>query len=102
MRADLERSGLFRVVSAGLSESDPIGTRPDFPAWRQRGADFLLSGSITRLANGRFFISSQLWDTVRASDLASANYEERPEEMRLAAHVIADAIYEKLIGEKGV
>jgi TolB protein len=102
VRADLERSGLFRVVSAGLTESDPIGTRPDFPAWRQRGADFLLSGSITRLANGRFFISSQLWDTVRGNDLAKSNYEERPEEMRLAAHVIADAIYEKLIGEKSV
>lgn len=102
VRADLERSGLFRVVNSGLTESDPIGTRPDFPAWRERGADFLLSGSITRLQNGRFFIFSQLWDTVRGNDLARSNYEERPEEMRLAAHVIADAIYEKLIGEKSV
>ena len=102
VRADLERSGLFRVVSAGLTESDPIGTRPDFPAWRQRGADFLLSGSITRLANGRFFISSQLWDTVRGNDLARPSYEERPEQMRRVAHMIADAIYEKLIGEKSV
>ena len=102
VRADLERSGLFEVISSGLAESDPIGTRPDFASWRGRKVDFLLNGSITRLANGRFYIASQLWDTVRGSDLATANYEERPDDMRLAAHVIADTIYQKLIGEKSV
>ena len=102
VRADLERSGLFEVISSGLAESDPIGTRPDFASWRGRKVDFLLSGSITRLANGRFYIASQLWDTVRGSDLVTANYEERPDDMRLAAHVIADTIYQKLIGEMSV
>ena len=52
VRADLERSGVFRVVdSAG--EFDET-SRPNFPEWRGRGADALTSGSTTRLADGRF------------------------------------------------
>ena len=51
VRADLERSGMFRFVesSGALDER----SSPQFPDWRARGADALIVGSATRLADGR-------------------------------------------------
>jgi TolB protein len=70
--------------------------------WRQRNADSLLAGSITRLADGRFDIRFRLWDAVRGQDLGGQGYAVVAADLRLAAHRIADFVYEKLTGEKGV
>jgi TolB protein len=101
VRADLERSGQFRFVpplNASLDET----SRPDLAPWRQQGADSLLTGSVTRLADGRFDVRFRLWDVVRAQDLGGLSYPVAAADLRLAAHRIADFIYEKITGEKGV
>lgn len=101
VRADLERSGQFRFVepaAAGLDES----SRPDAAAWRDKGADSLVVGSVTRLADGRFDVRFRLWDTVRTQDLGGLSFPVGATDLRLAAHRIADHVYEKLTGEKGV
>jgi TolB protein len=49
VQADLERSGQFRSVDASGPAMDEI-TRPDLTVWRQRSADALAAGSVTRLA----------------------------------------------------
>ena len=59
VRDDLLRSGLFRLV-------DPAGTRlsdtgtVDFAAWKARGADAVVGGSISRLADGRYDVRFEL------------------------------------------
>ncbi|MDO9359739.1 MAG: Tol-Pal system protein TolB, partial [Polaromonas sp.] len=52
VQADLERSGQFRAVDASGAPLDET-SRPDLSLWRQRAADSLLTGSVTRLADGR-------------------------------------------------
>jgi TolB protein len=99
--ADLERSGQFRQI-AGASPTLDETTRPDVSVWRQRGADSLLSGSVTRLADGRFDVRFRLWDVVRGQDLGGQSFAVTPGDLRLTAHRIADFVYEKLTGEKGV
>jgi TolB protein len=99
--ADLERSGQFRAVDASGPVVDE-SSRPDVSVWRQRGADSFVVGSVTRLADGRFDVRFRLWDVVRAQDLGGQSYAVPPADLRLAAHRIADFIYEKLTGEKGV
>ncbi len=101
VRADLERSGRFRNVDAGAEALDET-SRPDVSQWRQRGADSLASGSVVRLADGRFDVRFRLWDVVRGQDLGGQSYVVPQGDLRLAAHRIADFIYEKLTGEKGV
>jgi len=100
IRADLERSGAFRGVdnSATLDET----SQPQFGEWRARSADALAVGSVTRLADGRFDFRFKLWDVVKGSDLGGQSHAVDAGEVRLESHRIADYIYEKLTGEKGV
>lgn len=101
VRADLERSGVFRAVdAAGVSvdETSPLNAS----LWRQKGADFAVAGSVLALANGTFDVRFRLWDVVRSADLGGQSYAVPPADMRLVAHRIADFIYEKLTGDKGV
>jgi TolB protein len=101
VRADLERSGQFRSVdSSGIALDET--SRPDVALWRQKGADSLLSGSVVRLSDGRFDVRFRLWDVVRSQDLGGLSYAVPEADLRLAAHRIADFVYEKLTGDKGV
>jgi TolB protein len=101
VQADLERSGQFRGVDTGGAILDETA-RPDFSLWRQKNADALLTGSISRLADGRFDVRMHLWDVVRGADLGSQSKAVVQADLRLAAHEIADYVYEKLTGDKGV
>ena len=100
IRADLERSGAFRGVdtSATLDER----SQPGWGEWRARGADALVAGSAARLADGRFDLRFKLWDVVKGADLGGQSNAVEAAEVRLGAHRIADVVYEKLTGEKGV
>ena len=100
VRADLERSGAFRSVEAtgALDEN----SAPVMTEWRSRAADALLVGSVGRTADGRFDLRFKLWDVVKGTvTLAQAHAVDAPD-LRLAAHRIADQVYEKLTGDKGV
>jgi TolB protein len=101
VQADLERSGQFRAIDAGGASLDE-SSRPDVTPWRQKGADSLAVGSVARLADGRYDVRFRLWDVVKGQDLGGQSYAVVAGDLRLAAHRIADFIYEKLTGEKGI
>ncbi|WP_342617693.1 Tol-Pal system beta propeller repeat protein TolB [Rhodoferax sp. GW822-FHT02A01] len=101
VQADLERSGQFRGVDAAGASLDET-TRPDFSNWRQKNADALLAGSVTRLVDGRFDVRFHLWDVVRGQDLGAQSKAVVAGDLRVAAHEIADFVYEKLTGDKGI
>lgn len=98
--ADLVKSGIFRSIN-GVNGLDEV-SRPEWSRVRSLGADTLLAGSINRLADGRFDVRCRLWDAVRGSDLGVQNLVVGSAELRYTAHRLADWIYEKLTGEKGV
>ncbi len=100
IRADLERSGAFRLIDASAAIDET--SAPAMADWRQRAADALVAGSVTRLADGRYDVRFKLWDVVKGSELGGQSNAVDASELRLAAHRIADFIYEKLTGEKGV
>lgn len=101
VRGDLERSGLFKLVDTGgaaLTESSSI----DFGGWKARGADALSAGSLGRSPDGRMEARFRLYDVNRQSNLGGAAYLTATPQLRAAGHRIADYIYEKLTGERGV
>jgi TolB protein len=103
VRADLERSGLFRTL-----ELPPLVPQPtesssvNFAEWKARLADALVVGSIAARPDGRFEVRFRLYDVVKQAAVAGVAYTVSKEQLRATAHRIADTIYEKLTGEKGV
>ncbi|MGV8804346.1 MAG: Tol-Pal system beta propeller repeat protein TolB [Polaromonas sp.] len=101
VKADLERSGMFRAVDAAGLVADE-NTRPDLAAWKQKGTDAMVTGSVSPLPDGRFDVRLRLWDVVRGADLGGQSYTVSKADLRLSAHRVADFVYEKLTGEKGI
>ena len=100
--ADLARSGLFRMVDPGGVVPTPH--EPDqinYQQWRARGADALVIGTVVP-RNGQYEISFRLMDVLKGTQLAGFLYRVNAGQLRLTAHKIADAIYEKLTGDPGV
>ncbi|MBL8344899.1 MAG: Tol-Pal system protein TolB [Rubrivivax sp.] len=100
IRANLERSGVFRHVPT----DEPLDERSvvRLPDWRGRGTDALVAGSIARLADGRFDVRYKLWDLVKGTELLAQSHVAQAGDLRLAAHRISDEIYQQLTGERGV
>ncbi len=103
VRADLERSGLFRTLEVPPLSPQPTESSPvNFAEWKSRQADALVLGSVAARPDGRFEVRFKLFDTVKGQDLSGVAYTLSREQLRTTAHRIADFIYEKLTGEKGV
>ena len=101
VQADLERSGQFKGLDAAGSQLDELAS-PDANAWRQRGADALVAGSMTRLADGRYDIRARLWDIVTGQEKSAFKDIVAAGDLRLSAHRMADWIFQQLTGTPGV
>lgn len=100
VRADLERSGLFNLVSIGPL-AVPESRVPDLAAMRERGGDAVLAASVLPMADGRFEIRFRLFDTQKQTELGAMSLVMAPAQNRLTGHRIADFVYEKLTGQPG-
>lgn len=99
VRADLTRSGQFRCVDPGtLSETGPL----DWTAWRGASLVGVAGGRIVPAGADRWSIEMRLWDAARQADLGGQSLQVSGADLRLAAHRIADFIYLKLTGQRGV
>ena len=101
--ADLQRSGLFKIIDPRAVSPQPHDL-PDvrYADWRTAQADALVIGSMVTLLNGSLEIRFRLLDTVRQNQLAGFSYTVPASQLRATAHEIADVIYEKLTGVPGV
>ena len=103
VRADLERSGLFRALEVPpLNPPATEASQVNYAEWKSRLADALVLGSVAARPDGRFEVRFKLFDTVKGQDLSGVAYTLSREQLRATAHRIADFVYEKLTGEKGV
>ena len=100
VRSDLTRSGAFRLIDPQATLSDTANL--DFLSLRSRGADAVLGGSVARLADGRYDVRYRLSDVVRQASIGGASILASEGDLRLAGHRIADWVFEKLTGEKGI
>src|SRR4051812_9616291 len=101
--ADLARTGLFRLVNTlGVT---PVPTEPsegNFPDWTARNAEARVIRTGDPATDGRVEVRFRLFDVQKQAQLASFSYVVPPAQLRATAHRIADVIYEKLTGDKGV
>lgn len=100
--ADLARTGKFKPMPT-RDMLDMPATREDVDLrdWSLLGMNNLVIGRVETDATG-FRVSFSLYDVLRDQELASTSLVSTKNAMRATAHRIADLIYEKLTGQKGV
>jgi TolB protein len=100
--SDLQSSGLFKPIdhAAFIEKGLDTARAPRFEDWRTINAQALVVGRIGN-ADGRLKAEFRLWDTFAGKQLTGEQFFTQPKEARRIGHLIADAIYERITGEKG-
>jgi TolB protein len=103
VKGDLERSGLFRPLDPAsfVEKISDINSPPRFGDWRTIQAQGLVTGQVVPQPDGRLKVDFRLWDIFGEQQMVGLQYSTTPENWRRIAHLISDAIYERITGEKG-
>jgi TolB protein len=102
--ADLQRSGLFAPIDpqAYVERIASIDTVPNFQDWRAINAQALITGRVGQQPDGRVQAEFRLWDVLAGQQLGvGQRYLTTVENWRRLGHIIADAVYERVTGNKG-
>src|SRR5262249_27029728 len=98
---DLAHSGLFRPISPqAFIQGAGQGETPNFDNWKAVGAQALVTGRAEN-QGGQIRVEFRLWDVLPQTKLQGTAYTTSQANWRRIAHIIADVIYERLLGEKG-
>ena len=103
VEADLRNSGLFKTLdkAAFIQKITNPNAVPRFEDWRVINAQALVTGTVSKERDGRLKAEFRLWDVFANEQMIGQRFFTDPGNWRRLAHIIADAIYEKLTGEKG-
>jgi TolB protein len=100
---NLARSGLFAPIdpAAYIEKIANFDAVPRFPDWRAINAQALIVGRVNRQGDGRLKADFRLWDVFAGQQQDGKQYSATPDNVRRIGHIISDAAYERLTGEKG-
>jgi len=101
--SNLGRSGLFAPIdpAAYIERITNFDALPRFPDWRAINAQALVVGRIARQGDGRVKVEFRLWDVFAGQPQDGKQYAATPDNIRRIGHIISDAVYTRLTGEKG-
>lgn len=103
IRNNLDRSGLFRPLNPAsyIEKISDINVAPKFGDWRAIKAEGLVTGQVTLLPDGRLKVEFRLWDIFGEQQLQGLQFSTTKENHRRVGHLVSDAIYQRLTGDKG-
>lgn len=99
---DLSHSGLFRAIdpSSFVPNSVNNGT-PVWQNWSLLGAQGLVTGDVQDSGGGQLRVEFRLWNVQSQAQVQGTAYTTTKDNWRRIAHIIADTVYQQMIGEKG-
>jgi TolB protein len=100
--ADLERSGLFRIIpqTAFIERGLAVDGTPRFADWRAINSQAMVVGRVQG-DGSNLTVEFRLWDILAEGQMIGRRFTTTAANWRQLAHMIADAIYSRLTGEKG-
>lgn len=101
--ADLERSGLFRIVDKGAF-IEQLGYQtavPRYADWRQINASALVAGKVEITGAGKMQVRFRLYDNLAEIQMSGRQFDALTRNWRRIGHLIADEIYKRITGEDG-
>ena len=103
LAADLDRSGLFKILpdNSYIETLNSIDQQPKFVNWQAIKAQALVQSQIVELPGEKIRVDFRLWDVASEQQLIGKSFTTTKNNWRRIAHVVADAIYERLTGDKG-
>lgn len=100
---DLKLSGQFKAIEQEqLIERPTNASEIKYSTWRLLGAQYLTIGSIQSTGAGRYEILLKLFSVTEQKQMMSLTLPILAGELRSGGHYIADKIYEKITGIKGI
>ena len=99
---NLERSGLFIPINkkAFIQNNESLSNQPRFEDWKVIKAQHLVAGKITKSDN-KIFVEFRLYDVFAQKQLIGKKYETSENNWRRVSHIISDAIFKRITGERG-
>lgn len=98
---NLTRSGIFSPLDKAKHPEKPgFDAAPNFALWQSAGVQGLVTGRVTR-EGGKFRAEFRLWDIGAGQQAVGQQYATEQGAWRRVGHLISDAVYSKVTGEKG-
>lgn len=99
---DLKTTGIFRIVNHdAFPEYVKMGTMPNFKSWMAIKTQVLVQAKLTLDESKRYKLEFYVWDVNGAEQIEAQSLVASKKSARRLAHIMADAIYERLTGEVG-
>ena len=102
IQRDLESSGRFKAMArTDMVFTPTTAGEVDAAGWKQQRVDYVAVGRVSALADGQVRIDAELVNGLTGQRVFGPYFIVQQANLRNAAHRIADALYEKIIGVKG-
>jgi TolB protein len=102
IQRDLESTGRFKGMPVGDMVSKPTtASAVDAAAWKQMRNDYVIVGRVLSLPDGRVKVEADLVNALNGVNMGQFSSTAQPDNLRMAAHRVADALHEKILGLKG-
>lgn len=99
---DLKSTGLFRMINRdAYPQFVKFNDMPDFNLWRAIKTDVLVQSKMTKQKNNMYKLEFYVWDVSSKEQIEAQSLMASKKSIRRMAHLMADAIYERLTGEVG-
>ncbi len=84
-----------------LDQASSPDQPPKMDAWRSLNVQFVVTGRTAKAGDGRLKTEFRLWDVLSGQQVAGQQYVTDPNNSRRVAHIVSDAVFSKITGEKG-
>ncbi|MCG5496682.1 Tol-Pal system beta propeller repeat protein TolB [Ectothiorhodospira variabilis] len=100
--ANLNRTGRFSPADPDDMPQRPHGAdEVSYATWRDQGSEYLVVGRLQQTGRDRYSVRFQLLDVASERQLTGYSIPVERDNLRRAAHMVSDIIYERLTGDRG-